>query len=84
MSKPLFRLAVAALIGLIIVVGVFATVQAAPMGSGQLKGRVDATAADPFYASQQRGGFQKISPYQAEGNGDGHGCESERVDPNDF
>jgi hypothetical protein len=84
MSKPLSRVAIVVLIGLIIVVGVFATVQAASASSGQLKGRIDATAGDPYYASQQRGASQKLSPYRVENNKGGHGCESERVNPNDY
>lgn len=84
MSKPLTRVAVVVLISLVIIVGVFATVQAASAKTGQMKGRIDATASDPYYASQQRGGIQAISPYETKNNKGGHGCESERLDSSDY
>jgi len=85
MSKLMSRAAVAVLIGLIIVIGVFATVQAASPGSGFVKGRLDLTAYDSYYSSQQRGISKELSPYGVDKNKNGHGgCESERVDPNDY
>jgi hypothetical protein len=85
MSKLLFRVAVAVLTGLVIVAGVFATVEAASTNSGQLNGRIDATAGDPFYASQQRGASLEVLPYNMEGNQGGHGgCESEGFNSDDY
>ncbi|NWG35375.1 MAG: hypothetical protein HXY42_13145 [Chloroflexi bacterium] len=84
MSKPLFRVVAIALIGLVLVAGVFFTAQAASANAGRLSGRPDATAQDPFYAAQQRGGIHSLAPSQMENDKDGHGCESEKTDPNDF
>ncbi|HEY5729336.1 MAG TPA: hypothetical protein VIS72_04750 [Anaerolineales bacterium] len=85
MSKSLFRVAVATLIGLIVIAGVFVTVQAASANSGNIKGRADLTASDSYYSSQQRGASKGLSPYGAEKYEGGHGgCESERIDSNDY
>ena len=84
MSKPLTRVSVAVLIGLIIVIGAFATVQAAAVSSGSLEGRVDAAAADPYYAGQQRGISQELSPFAADTYKEGHGCEGKMLDSNDY
>lgn len=85
MSKPMSRIAIALLIGLIIIIGVFATVQAASSGSGSTKGRADLTAYDSYYSSQQRGVSQELSPYGGDKYKEGHGgCESERFDSSDL
>lgn len=85
MSKPLFRVTVAVLIGLAIVAGVFATVQAASPNTGVMKGRVDLTANDLYYASQQRGASQQLSPYNMNKDQGRHGgCESEGFNSSDY
>jgi len=85
MFKPSSRVAVAVLIALIVIVGVFASVQAASASSGSVKGRVDATAGDSYYSSQQRGFSSKLSPYGADNFTGGHDCQSERgISPNDY
>jgi hypothetical protein len=86
MSKLLSRrIPVAVLIGLIIVLGVFITAQAASVNSGSVSGRADVTAGDPYYASQQRGVSQNLSPLSTDFHKGGGGCNHEvGIDPNDY
>ena len=87
MTKPLSRVAVAMLIVLIIILGVFFTAQAASASSGAVKGRVDATASDSYFSSQQRGGGAPLlSPYGMDGYHEGGhgGCESEGLNSSDY
>lgn len=87
MSKSLSRrIPVAVLIGLIILLAVFITAQAAAVDTGSVSGRADLTARDPFYDSQQRGWEpQELSPYKTDPHKGGDGCEGEnRLDSNDY
>jgi len=83
MSKPLFRVAVTIVVVLVIVAGVYVTVQAASSSLGASRGRVDKTASDSYYLNQQRGISEKLSPY-FDNSGSGHDCEREGENPNDY
>lgn len=85
MSKPLSRVAIALLIGLIIIAGVVISAQAASANTGYLKGRVDMTAGDSYYLNQQRGAAQKLSPYNTNNFNEGYECERDKgVSSNDY
>ena len=86
MSKPMSRrIAVAVLLGLIIVLGVFITAQAAAVNTGSVGARADVTAGDSYYASQQRGVTQSLSPFSSDFHKGGRGCEGENwVDAQDY
>ena len=86
MSKSLSRrIPVAVLIGLIILLAVFITAQAAAVDTGSVSGRADLTASDSFYDSQQRGGSQELSPLNTDSHKGGGGCNGENwVDSDEY
>ena len=86
MSKSLSRrIPVAVLLGLIILLAVFITAQAASVNIGSVSGRADLTAGDSFYDSQQRGGSESLAPFSTDSHKGGHGCNGENwVDADEY
>jgi hypothetical protein len=85
MSKPVLRIAVVLIVGIIILVGVFATVQAAASTVGTMRGNHFLTAGllpDRQHARESKPQLQQY--YMQEDFGPGGGCEHDAVDSSDY
>ena len=80
MSKPTVRVIVSVLIGLVIVLAVFASVQAA--SSGAVRGQTHLTAGLMPDLSHQRDAVQKLQNYMPQTE-PGHHCDDEGYNPSD-
>ncbi len=87
MSKPVVRIAVLLLVGLIVLAGIYATVQAASSTGGAMNGNHFLTAGLLPDQKHVRESKPQIQPYYMpageEGPGGG-GCEHDGVDSSDF
>lgn len=85
MSRPVVRIAVVLLVGLIVLAGIYATVQAASSTAGAMNGNHFLTAGLLADQKHVRESKPQIQPYtMPEGEGPGGGCEREGVNPSDF
>jgi hypothetical protein len=89
MSKPFTKVAFAVLITLILIVGIYTSVQGAFLSAGTRVGQshVDAGLSADLSHSRSSGaqmsGFEtQLDAYTQDGGG--HGCESERTNPSDY
>jgi len=83
MSKLSVRVIVSILIGLAIVLGIFASVQAASPNAGTRSGSVHVTSGLMPDLSHERSAVQKLQVYMPQGQGSGHDCNDEGYNPND-
>lgn len=86
MSKQKIRIVLLLVIGLLILVGVFATVQAASNAVGIARGRAQVTAGLLLDTSHPRDVASPLSLYNADGDEAGHHCHEEEagINPSDY
>ena len=89
MSKPTIKVAVAVLITLILIVGIYTSVQGAFLGAGTRIGQAHVDAGLNANLSHSRSSGYEVSSFETQldaykQDGGGHGCESERNNPSDY
>lgn len=85
MSKPILRIVIV-VVGLIVLAGIFATVQAAASTAGMMNGKQFLTAGLLPDQTHVRQAKTQAQPYFMPDGGDheGGGCERDGVDSSDF
>jgi hypothetical protein len=84
MSRPIVRITIVVLVGLVVLAGIYASVQAASSTAGALRGNHFLTAgllADQKHVRETR---PRLQEYMPEGGRPGGGCEHEGVNPGDL
>ena len=89
MSKPTIKVAFAVLITLILIVGIYTSVQGAFLSAGTRIGQAHLDAGLNANLSHSRSSGYEVSSSEAQldaykQDGGGHGCESERTNPSDY
>jgi hypothetical protein len=83
MSKSVTRIVFSALIALGVIAGVYTSVRGAASNAGELRGQAHVTAGLLPDLSHQRRAIQKLQIYMPQGEGTGHHCRDEGMNPND-
>ncbi len=89
MSKPFTKVAFAVLITLILIVGIYTSVQGAFLSAGTRIGQAHVDAGLNANLSHSRSSGAQMSTFETQldaykQDGGGHGCESERTNPSDY
>lgn len=86
MSKPVVKIALVLLVGIIILAGIFATVQAAASTAGAINGKHFLTAGllpDQQHVRESKPQIQPYTMPEGEGPGGG-GCERDKINSGDL